>query len=198
MKNLSTIILIVMLFGVPLLTHAHVVVKPSQVAPGAFQTFTIGVPVEKDNATTGVRLVIPAGLKHVTPNVKPGWRINLIKSGEGEEATVNEIEWAGGSIPPGHRDEFLFSAQAPAEAGELQWRAYQTYQDGSVVGWDQDPAAQEGSNDFSRVGPYSRTQISETGAGTALSSHRDKKSFDVSVVALLVAIAALAMSLRKK
>ena len=84
---------------------AHVVVKPNAVGVGAFQTFTVGVPNEKDNPTVGVRLVIPEGMKFVSPNVKPGWTIDVKKTGDGENAVVTEINWTGGSIPAGQRDD---------------------------------------------------------------------------------------------
>lgn len=65
---------------------AHVVVKPAQVNVGSFQTFTIGVPVEKASGTIGVRLIVPEGLEYVTPNVKSGWRIEVKKDTKGEKA----------------------------------------------------------------------------------------------------------------
>lgn len=114
---------------------AHVVVKPGEVGVGAFQTFTVGVPNEKDNATTQVRLVLPEGLEHVSPNVKPGWTIE-VQRGEGEEAPATEIIWSGGTIPQGQRDDFYFSAKVPAQEATLTWKAYQTYEDGTVVSWD--------------------------------------------------------------
>src|SRR4029078_6241590 len=94
---------------------AHVVVKPNEVGAAAFQTFTVGVPVEKESPTVGLRLVIPEGVKYVSPNVKPGWKIDIKKQGEGEDAVVTEITWTGGEIPSGQRDDFVFSAQAPSD-----------------------------------------------------------------------------------
>ena len=38
---------------------AHVSVRPEEVGIGTFQTFTVGVPNEKDSPTTALRLVIP-------------------------------------------------------------------------------------------------------------------------------------------
>ena len=57
---------------------AHVGVKPSEVGVGSFQTFTVGVPNERDVPTTQVRLVLPEGLEHITPNVKQGWTIEVV------------------------------------------------------------------------------------------------------------------------
>jgi uncharacterized protein YcnI len=139
---------------------AHVVVKPDQAGIGAFQTFTMGVPSEKPQATIALRLLMPDGLNYVTPNVKSGWHIDVKKIGD----KTTEIDWTQGSIPAGQRDDFLFSVQVPANPTTLQWKAYQTYQDGSVVSWDQNPmpAPSNGAmadNDFSSTGPYSRTNV---------------------------------------
>src|SRR4051812_36632548 len=106
------IVMAALLAAMPVL--AHVVVKPSQVGVGAFQTFSIGVPVEKDVPTIGLRLIVPEGLEYVSPNVKPGWRIAMKKSGTGENAKVTEISWTGGLIPAGQRDDFVFSAKVPS------------------------------------------------------------------------------------
>lgn len=139
---------------------AHVSIRPKEVGVGVYQVFSVGVPVEKDSPTTEVRLVIPEGLHSVMPNVKPGWEIEVKTKGEGENAKVTEIIWSGGSIPPGQRDDFLFSAQAPAKESTVVWKAYQTYEDGSVVAWDQNPQKEDAhSGDFSEKGPYSETKI---------------------------------------
>ena len=142
---------------------AHVVVRPKEVSVGAFQTFTVGDPNEMDVPTIGVRLLIPEGLKHVSPNVKPGWKIDIVKEGEVENERVVEIIWSGGTIPHGQRDDFMFSAQVPSQEVTLEWKAYQTYQGGVVVAWDlaedEQPTKEDGSPDFSSSGPFSETVV---------------------------------------
>jgi uncharacterized protein YcnI len=131
-------------FAVPVVTiilgagiaSAHVVVKPAQVGVGTFQTFTTGVPNEKDLATVAVKVLIPDGLESVSPTVKQGWKIDVAKQGTGDDTRVTEISWTEGSIPTGQRDDFTFSARVPANETQLNWKAYQTYSDGSVVAWD--------------------------------------------------------------
>jgi uncharacterized protein YcnI len=160
---------------------AHVVVKPSEVNVATFQSFSIGVPVEKDMPTVGVRLVLPQGLSYVTPNVKSGWKIAIKKDGE----SVTEINWTGGSIPTGQRDDFTFSAKVPATETSLQWKAYQTYQDGTVISWDADPSAQsknaDGKDDFSKSGPFSTTQVIND-------LKPEKKVFNISLLFSIIAI----------
>lgn len=183
---------------------AHVVVKPTKVGVGTFQTFSVGVPVEKNNATVKVRLVLPDGLKHVTPNVKHGWTIETVKAGQGEAAVVKEIIWKWGAIPAGQRDDFMFSAQVPAEAGTLQWKAYQTYLDGTVVAWEKSTADQpkdvSGAPDFSKFGPYSETTIINDLAPVNAESKKNETQFaplTVSVLALIISLLALNFAVRR-
>ncbi len=192
---------------------AHVTVKPAQAGIGTYQTFTTGVPNEKDVPTTSVRLVIPNGFTSVMPNVKPGWTIQTKSVKDGETTKVSEIIWSGGSIPVGQRDEFLFSAKTPTAESTVLWKAYQTYQNGMIVAWDVDPAEQEkmakeaeskGEKlDHSDSGPASSTKIindlnsdsKETMVSQTASS--DKTSQLMAGIAMVVAFAALAFGLRK-
>lgn len=179
---------------------AHVTVKPGDALTGAFQNFTVGVPTEKDVPTVSVKLDIPAGLQNVSPNVKPGWTIDIEKEGEGESAKVKSITWSGGSIPAGFRDEFVFSAKTPAEKASLQWKAYQTYEDGQVVAWDRSkenqPKKADGSPDFSASGPFSTTVVaaqSSEAPNDASNGSDDKAGTDAT--ARLIALAGLAAGL---
>jgi uncharacterized protein YcnI len=168
MKKISIaggILSLFVLFAIPV--SAHVVVKPSEVGMGARTNFVVSVPTEEDIPTVGLRLVIPEGVQSVRPNVKPGWTITLKKEGSGEDVKVIEIVWTGGVIPPDQRDEFIFSAQAPAEETTLVWKAYQTYRDGDVVSWDAsaetiskyEESGTPVDDDHSGPRPYSQTKI---------------------------------------
>jgi len=150
-KKLSALFMLLAVLAIPAVASAHVIVTPAQVGIGDDQTFQTAVPNEKDIPVTGLKLIIPAGLNEVSPNVKPGWNIQVVKSGD----TVTEIDWTGGSVPAGQRDEFVFGAQTPSKATSLNWKAYQTYADGSVVAWDQNPT---GKDDDSAT-PYSVTKV---------------------------------------
>lgn len=179
-------------FATPAL--AHVSVKPSTVASGAFQTFTVSVPNERENPTTGIRLVIPDGLKHVTPSVKAGWDVDLRKETVDGQEVVKEIIWQNGSIPAERRDDFSFSAQAPATTGSLAWKAYQSYQDGEVVAWDQAPG---GSDDHSS-NPYSETTVVEDGDSEGEIEDSESMALVLSILALVVAGGSLYVAARKK
>ena len=187
---------------------AHVVVKPGEVLTSAFTTFSVGVPVEKDVATTAVKLEVPAGLGHVTPTVKPGWAITVEK--EGEVAT--SITWSGGQIAGGFRDEFTFSAKTPSEPTELQWKAFQTYADGTVVAWNVNEADQpkkaDGSPDFSASGPFSVTKVVSESAQDAALTHAHNNAHDaqnaakwalyIGAAGVILGLAAVLIATRKK
>lgn len=191
---------------------AHVTVKPAEVLTSGFQTFTVGVPNEKEIPTTAVKLDLPEGLMHVSPSVKTGWKIAVEKSGDGHDAMVKSITWSGGSIGEGFRDDFTFSAKVPAEPTELRWNAYQTYQDGTVVEWDlsdsEQPTKEDGSPDFSTSGPYSTTEIvsetqAQTEASTINQTAENAKSSArlatyVAVASLVVAITAIFYATKKQ
>lgn len=177
----------------PVPAYAHVTVKPTKVSPGDYQTFTTSVPNEKKIAVTGVRLVVPENVKSVTPTVKQGWTISTKKSGE----SVTEVNWTGGIIDTGLRDEFTFSAQAPAEGTEIIWKAYQTYQDGSVVAWDQKPSDDHGHGEEKDKGPYSTTELSENEADDDVSDTSNTLAYVLSGIAVVVSVIALARTVKK-
>lgn len=174
--------------------EAHVVVKPSEVGVGSWQTFTVGVPNEKESPVTEITVLIPDGVTSVSPNVKPGWKINVKRNGTGDDAKVTEIDWTNGSIPAGQRDEFMFNVQVPATETTLQWKAYQTYQDGTVVSWDQKPEAEESDDDSAKSGPYSETKVIND-LKTIQTNTPKKEDSQLPLVFSIVAVALSAVAL---
>lgn len=152
-------------FGMTSLASAHVAVRPAEVVTAGYQTFTVGAPNEKELSFNTIKLLIPSGLEHVSVTNKSGWNIEIEKSGEGEEAVVKSVTWKDGTVTSGFREEFTFSAKVPEKSGELQWKAYQTYENGETVAWDVSdkdrPKKQDGSPDFSKSGPFSVTKVVE-------------------------------------
>lgn len=184
-----------LIIAVPSAASAHVVVSPSNALTGAYETFTTSVPNEKEIPVTGLRLVIPETVESVTPTVKPGWEIEITK----KDDKVTEISWTGGSIPAEQRDEFTFSAHLPAKAGDITWKAYQTYQDGSIVAWDQKPAEDGHHEGEEGKGPYSITTVSDEGeeVTNAPSATSNTLLYFISVVALVVGAFALVRTSKK-
>ncbi|MDB5259102.1 MAG: nuclear export factor [Candidatus Taylorbacteria bacterium] len=151
----------------PAVSSAHVVVTPNTAAGTSYQTFSIGVPSERESSTVSIRLAIPELLSSVRPNVKPGWKIDIHSAQKGTSTVVTEIVWSGGSIPAGFRDDFAFSVKTPA-SGSIIWKAYQTYADGKTFAWDAQPAAEHGHDHESVSGPYSTTKIIAAPAGAMM------------------------------
>lgn len=145
---------------------AHVTVSPKEALTASFQTFTVNVPNEKDLATIQIKLLLPDGLQHVLPTQKYGWHIDVDKNSNDQTSLAKSITWSGSSIAVGLRDEFTFSAKTPDSPTQIQWKAYQTYSDGTIVAWDQD--SQDSTTDNS--GPASVTTITNKTAQQTIDS----------------------------
>ncbi len=162
---ISISFLSLLFFAVP--AFAHVIVYPHQVGIAATQDFIVNVPNEKDNPVVSVRLLLPNGLSSVVPYVASGWTITTKTKDSGNNATLTEIDWNGGSIPVGQAEEFGFQAQVPAKPAILDWKAYQTYSDGTLVSWDVNPVIMENLSDTQQdtladkenKGEYSTTSV---------------------------------------
>lgn len=193
LKILILIFVFVIFFSSTSFVNAHVVVSPREVSVGQRLNFVVGVPTEKEIPTSSVRLVIPEGVESVRPLVKSGWRVEIIKN---EADLVTEIIWSGGSIPVDQKDEFVISAKAPASETELNWKAYQTYSDGSVVSWDLAPNVEE----VEGSGPYSTTKVvndlEETSAVIPTNNSSNGLATVLSIAAL--GLASYACFFRKK
>jgi len=187
---------------------AHVTVKPADVQTGAYQVFTVSVPVEKDQPTVAVKLQMPEAITSAMPTVKPGWAVDVKKEGKGEDAIVKSITWSGGEISAGMRDEFSFSAKTPDKTTELQWKAFQTYQDGTVVSWNQQPSNEHGEAEGKNTGPFSVTKVAnETAQDTAIKhveedAHAAQKTADWALYlgagGTLLSLAAIFLATRQK
>jgi uncharacterized protein YcnI len=105
---------------------AHVEISPQEVPAGTSQEFVAELPAELDVPTTEVRLEVPEGFEVTNVSSPSGWQGNL---------SGRSIVWSGGEISPDEIQEFAFEARTPEEAGEFRWRAFQTYEDGTVVEW---------------------------------------------------------------
>lgn len=173
---------------------AHVAVSPKEVLTAERVTFAVSVPNEHDTPVVAVRLVIPEGLTSVRPFAKAGWNVEVVKTGEGENVSATEIKWTsvGGTVPVDLKDDFLFGAKAPEDTSDLIWRAYETYGDGTVVAWDQEPSGAEGNK------PYSITKVVTETAQQAAVNEAVQTASDAQTAAnraLYVAIASVLIGL---
>lgn len=133
---------------------AHVTVTPAESTTGAWETYTLKVPSEKDAATVQVDLRIPEGAAFKQYEAVPGWNVTI---------DGNKVSWTatGEGIQAGQFQRFYFTAQNPDTAGDIAWDAYQHYADGSLVQW----SGEEGTES-----PHSITGIIEA-AGSDSHSH---------------------------
>lgn len=178
--------------AMPAIASAHVVVTPAQVGVGARSVFSVSVPNEKEVPVTALRIEIPNGIQDAMPTVHTGW---TIETKQDSDKNVTEISWTGGSIPAGQRDDFTFKAQAPAKATSVDWKAYQTYADGTVVSWDQAPSAKEGDDDSSNKGPYSVTKVADdTESGSSADNSTTTGNTKTNPLPLVVSLVALVLS----
>ena len=127
---------------------AHVTVSPTSLPQGSTAELTFKVPNEESKANTvELQLQIPTQypIAQVLAKPVPGWKITehtvtLAKPLTTDDGTfttaVDEIDWTGGSIPPGEYQDFQISVDPlPTDTTQLVFKAVQTYSDGDVVRW---------------------------------------------------------------
>ena len=151
--------------------QAHVTIQPNEAPAGAFFRFVVRVPNERDVPTTAVRVEFPENLIFTSFQPKEGWErdVKMKKLDEPIEAFGSEVDtvvgsvtWSGGLIGEGEFDEFGFSVRVPEEAGDLEFKAYQTYKGGEVVEWT---GAPESETPAGRVTVVDLTGVAEEGTG---------------------------------
>ncbi|MDR7236025.1 uncharacterized protein YcnI [Neobacillus drentensis] len=140
---------VVSLFFFSSLASAHVTVMPKTSTTGAWETYTLKVPVEKEVATTKVTIKAPQGVEIMSYQPVPGWTYSSEKDASGKVKTFT-FEATGEGIQAGQFQQFVFVGKNPEKAAKAAWDAFQYYKDGSVVEWTGD----EGSD-----APHSITDI---------------------------------------
>jgi uncharacterized protein YcnI len=139
--------------GAATAASAHVTANPKSAEQGSYTKVSFRVPNERDNASTTkvvVHLPVDHPLASVSVRPTPGWTVKAEKSklpkpikshgGELTEA-VTTITWSGGKIEPGQFQEFDVSmGPLPTDTDQIMFKADQTYSDGEVVKWEEEPA----------------------------------------------------------
>ena len=129
---------------------AHVEITPSSLPKGGDAVFSFSVPNEEQNANTiALEVTFPTKTPIASVLVKPmtGWTITtettkLAKPITTDDGTVSEavskVTWTAtaGGLTPGQFDLFTVSAgPLPTKANKLEFKALQTYSDGTIVRW---------------------------------------------------------------
>ncbi|MED3660075.1 YcnI family protein [Bacillus velezensis] len=169
---------------------AHVSVKPAESAAGSWETYTMKVPVEKNEPTTKVVLKMPAGVEFQQYQPIPGWKTSVSK--HDDKAVSVTWEAKDGGIQPGQFQQFTFVAKNPEKSGDAAWDAYQYYKDGSIVEWTGDEKADT---------PHSITKITKSASVTdahgAEQSNEESKSgvSALDIAAIVLSAAAIILSI---
>lgn len=120
---------------------AHVSVVAPGAEQGGYTVLTFRVPTESDTAaTTSVKVELP-GLNSARTQPIPGWTSTVDKNTEGLATAVTWTATPGAEVLPGQFQQFLLSAGPLPEEESVSFPATQTYNDGEVVEWNEEPAA---------------------------------------------------------
>ena len=134
---------------------AHVTAQPGTAEPGGYTVVTFRVPTESDTAgTVALRVSLPPEhpITSVRTTPRPGWTATLTRApldppverhGRTVTEAVTSVTWTadpGVRIGPGEYADFPLSlGPLPTGTDRLVLPAVQTYDDGEVVAWDQEP-----------------------------------------------------------
>lgn len=173
---------------------AHVEVLPARAEVDQAQEFTVRVPVERDLATTAVRVEFPAqvGVYSFRPP-PPGFLIQILRRPDGR---IRGVVYRG-RIPVAAYQSFQFLA-TPIEPGVALWRAYQTYADGAVKPWTQasEPGGEEAAGETGPTapGPAAATSVVAVGELAAGEAREEDDGTDAATWLGLIAIAIAVMA----
>jgi periplasmic copper chaperone A len=197
---------------------AHVTVNPNTAAQGAYTKVSFRVPTESDTAsTTKLEVNLPTDTPIASVSTKPvvGWSVATVKSklatpiksddGDITEA-VTRITWTaakGAEIKPGEFQEFDVSlGPLPTTANQIVFKALQTYSDGNIVRWIDEPTD---GTEADHPAPVLKLTAANTPAGApatttvAQTSTAPSKSSNAGlgwgIAALVVAVLALVLGL---
>jgi uncharacterized protein YcnI len=136
---------------------AHVSVNPGEATQGGFARLAFRVPTESDTlSTTKVEVHLPEDhpVRSVSTMSVPGWDVEVtrrtldepIERDNGEVITevVSVLTWTAqdgdAALAPGEFGEFAVSMGPLPEVEQIVFKALQTYSDGSVVRWIEEPS----------------------------------------------------------
>jgi uncharacterized protein YcnI len=146
------------LVGFGPLASAHVTVHSNEAVQGGHPEIEFRVPTESDTArTVKVQVALPTDTPIASVSVQPhpGWTYKVtntalsapLPDGHGGNLTqvVGQIEWTAASadaaIKPGEYETFRIAAGPLPKTDRLIFKVLQTYDDGQVVRWIDQPAA---------------------------------------------------------
>ncbi|SCE77318.1 Uncharacterized protein YcnI [Micromonospora coriariae] len=135
---------------------AHVTVNPTEATQGGYARVAFRVPNESDTAsTTKVEVVLPenAPVGSVSTMPVPGWTVAMEKRkvdppievhGSPITEAVAKLTWTAtgdAGVKPGQFQEFPVSMGPLPQVDSMVFKTLQTYSDGNVSRWIDEPAA---------------------------------------------------------
>jgi len=132
---------------------AHVTITPTSAPKGSDAVLAFTVPDESDTAsTTEIAIFFPTDHPIAEALVEPiaGWTATVktmkvakpIQTDDGPVTQgVQSVTWTGNKIGPGDFQQFKVSVGLPDDASSLEFKALQTYSDGTIVRWIEDTPA---------------------------------------------------------
>jgi uncharacterized protein YcnI len=191
---------------------AHVTVNPNTATQGGYAKVTFRVPNETDNTdTTKLEVNLPTTTPFASVSVKPlpGWTAVAEKSTLATPVTVHDqqiteavskITWtaaAGSAIKPGQFQEFDVSLGPLPEVNQVVFKALQTYSDGTIVRWIDEPTT-DGSELEHPAPVLTVTPATETAAPivtTAAATSESGNGTPYGIAGIVLGLAALVLGL---
>ncbi|UDY24888.1 YcnI family protein [Nocardioides sp. Kera G14] len=207
---------------------AHVTVNPGTAPQGGYTKLTFRAPDESDTAsTTKIEVQFPSDhpIASVRTRPVPGWTAKTtttkpttpLSDDDGPiTEIVSTVTWTADSakdaIQPGQFQEFDVSVgPLPTDADQIEFKALQTYSDGSIVRWIEEAGADgtepEHPAPVLTLTPASADDASATAPATASGAssadHADdsddsKAPLILSIIALVVAAGAAGASVLRR
>jgi uncharacterized protein YcnI len=207
---------VVMLAAFSLFTgiaSAHVTVLPKETIQGSYEMFTVRVPSENETVpTTQVKVEFPAEVTISRFEPKPGWTYEMEEDSSGK---IISVTWTAENQGLSSTEFGLFNMQGKVanDATEIVFKAYQTYQDGSVVEWigasdSEAPAAvttvnpkpTEGADDHHGTTELKEETTTEQANDEAVKETTSSSNAPlyVSIAALIAALISVGISLKRR
>jgi hypothetical protein len=120
---------------------AHSVVTPMSATSGAkHQPFSLTAPTEGEIPCVKYTLEVPPGWKIAGGQIDrverdPLWDVTVERD---EDGWITSVTWSGAEAPDYSFVRFNLTVSLPKLTGLQQIKIWQTYADGSVVGWVED------------------------------------------------------------
>jgi len=191
------------------IASAHVQVEPRVAAPDDAVRFSVLVPNERSAGTVEVSLKVPPGVLPFSYERTAGWTRTLARNPDG---SIDVIRWRGRLDSDGFVT-FSFLASTPPQAGIIEWKAIQLYDDGKQSAWIGKPdsgnpapvtsiekdAPRANAGGESSEGDRPGTGDASPSAGSDGSgSGSGRFAAGLGAAALLMSVAALAVALRRR